>query len=119
MKCRVSSVPIVGVKKPSIILQVSHYFQNRDWDYLWELAAQVRQDVLRWRFIVPYLQGEINWMGGSSRTKDAVEFAVEPGLRFHGTLDLALYYRFQHRENVLFLGGPSENTNLLGVKALF
>jgi hypothetical protein len=98
---------------------VGHYFQDRDWQYLWDLAAQVRWDVLRWHFIVPYIQGEVSWMAGGGRTKDAVEYALEPGLRFHGTLDLELYYRFQHRQNILFFGGPSENESLIGIKTLF
>jgi hypothetical protein len=98
---------------------VGHYFRNRDWQYLWDLAAQARWDVLRWHFIVPYVEGEVNWMAGGGRTKDAVEYALEPGLRFHGTLDLAFYYRFQHRENILVFRGPSENENLIGFKVLF
>jgi hypothetical protein len=96
-----------------------HYFQNRDWQYLWDLAAQVRWDVLRWRRMVPYCQAEINWMAGGGQTKNAVEYAFEPGLRFHGVLDLAVYYRFQHRDNILFFGGPAENENLIGLKTLF
>ena len=96
-----------------------HYFQNRDWQYLWDLAAQVRWDVLRWRRMVPYFQAELNWMSGGGSTKNAGEYAFEPGLRFHGVLDLAVYYRFQHRENILRFGGPSENENLIGFKTLF
>lgn len=98
---------------------VSHFFQNRDWQYLWNLTTQVRWDVLRWYIAVPYIQGEINWMSGGGRTDDALEYAGETGLRFHGALDLALYYRFQKRENVIFFGGPSENQSIVGLKALF
>jgi len=98
---------------------VGHYFQNRDWQYLWDLTAQVRWDALRWHFMVPYVQAEVNWMAGGGQTKNAVEYAFEPGLRFHGVLDMALYYRFQHRENLLFFRGPSENENLIGFKTLF
>jgi len=96
-----------------------HYFNNRDWQYLWNLNAQVRWDLLRWYFIVPYIQGEVNWMSGGGSTPDALEYAAEPGLRFHGALDLAVYYRYQHRKNVLYFRGPSENESLFGVKALF
>jgi hypothetical protein len=98
---------------------VGHYFNNHDWQYLWDLVAKVRWDPLRWRFIVPYLQGEVDWMSGGGSTGDATEYAVEPGLRFHGVLDLAVYYRFQHRQNVLFFRGPSENENLVGLRLLF
>jgi hypothetical protein len=97
----------------------AHYFQNRDWEYLWNLNAQVRWDSFRWYFLIPYLQGEINWQAGGGRTDNTLEYMIEPGLRFHGGMDLALYYRFQHRENVLFFRGPSENESLLGLKAMF
>ncbi len=96
-----------------------HFFDNRDWQYLWNVAAQARWDFLRWRFIIPYLQGELNWLAGGGSTKDAFEYAVEPGLRFHGIFDLALYYRFQHRENVTRFQGPSESQSVVGLKAFF
>lgn len=96
-----------------------HFFNNRDWQYLWDIGAQVRWDPIRWHFIVPYIQGEVNWKSGGGSTRDAAEYAVEPGLRFHGVLDLALYYRYQHRENVRFFRGPSANENLIGIKAMF
>lgn len=96
-----------------------HFFNNRDWQYLWDLGAKVRWDPIRWYFIVPYIQGEVNWQAGGGSTKDATEYAVEPGLRLHGVLDLAIYYRYQHRENVLFFRGPSANENLVGIKAMF
>jgi hypothetical protein len=98
---------------------VGHYFNNRDWQYLWNLTARVRWDPLRWYIVVPYIQGDVNWMSGGGSTGDATEYAVEPGFRFHGVLDLAVYYRFQHRQNVLFFKGPSENQNLFGIRALF
>lgn len=98
---------------------LAHYFYNRDWQYLWNLAAQVRWDLLRWHRVVPYVQGEVNWRSGGGRTDNALEYYVEPGLRFHGILDLALYYRFNHREDVLFFRGPGENLSLVGIKALF
>jgi hypothetical protein len=96
-----------------------HYFNNRDWQYLWNLAARVRWDLVRWHFIVPYIHGAVNWQSGGGSTSDATEYAVEPGLRFHGVLDFALYYRFQHSQNVLFFGGPSQNQSLVGLRILF
>jgi hypothetical protein len=99
--------------------RVGHYFNNRDWQYRWDLAARIRWDLVRWHIVVPYIQGNINWLSGGGSTGDATEYAVEPGLRFHGVLDLAVYYRFQHRQNVLFFRGPSENQNLVGLRILF
>ncbi len=96
-----------------------HFFNNRDWQYLWDIETKVRWDPIRWHFIVPYIQGELNWQSGGGSTSDTVEYAVEPGLRSHGVLDLALYYRFQHQENRLFFRGPSANESLIGIKALF
>jgi hypothetical protein len=98
---------------------VGHYFNNRDWQYLWNVNGQVRWDLLRWYFIVPYIQGEVNWMSGGGSTPDALEYAAEPGLRFHGVLDLVVYYRYQYRKNVLYFKGPSEAESLVGVKVLF
>jgi hypothetical protein len=97
----------------------AHYFSNHDWQYIWNLDAKVRWDLLRWHIIVPYIYGDVKWMSGGGSTGDATEYAVEPGLRFHGVLDLAVYYRFQHQQNVLFFRGPSENQNLVGIRVLF
>lgn len=99
--------------------RAGHFFQDRDWQYLWNLGGQVRWDVLRWYFVVPYLQGEVNWMSGGGNTNDAVEYAVEPGLRFHGSLDLLIYYRFQHKENARYFRGPADDQSMFGIKALF
>ncbi len=96
-----------------------HFFNNRDWQYLWNVNAKIRWDPIRWHFIVPYIEGEMNWQSGGGPTRDTVDYTVEPGLRFHGVLDLALYYRFQHQENRLFFRGPSANESLIGLKALF
>lgn len=98
---------------------VGHFFNNRDWQYLWDASLQVRWDPLRWHIMVPYIQGEVNWMSGGGQTPNALEYALEPGARFHGVLDLAVYVRFQHRKNVLFFQGPSENETLFGFKVLF
>jgi hypothetical protein len=97
----------------------SHYFQNRDWKYLWNLGIQVFWDIFRWYFLVPYLQGEISWLAGGGRTDDALEYAVETGFRLHGVLDVNFYYRFQHQENGLFFRGPGENQSYIGIRALF
>jgi len=98
---------------------VGHYFQNRDWQYLWKVSAQVRWDPLRWRFVVPYVQGEVSWLAGGGRTPDAVEGAAEAGVRLHGPADLIFYYRFQHRENARYFRSPSDNQSLVGVKTWF
>ena len=98
---------------------VGHYFHNSDWRYLWDVMAQVRWDVIRWNFVIPYIQGDVNWMAGGSSTRDSWEYVVEPGLRFHGIFDLAIYYRFQYIKNNLFFLGPSEKQSLIGIKALF
>jgi hypothetical protein len=96
-----------------------HYYQNRDWQYLWNLRGQVRWEPLRWYFLVPYLQAEVAWLAGGGPTPDALEYAVEPGLRFHGGLDLALYFRFQHQENALFFRGPADDQSMFGLRAMF
>lgn len=98
---------------------VGHSFHNRDWQYGWQVNGQVRWDVLRWRFVIPYVQGEVNFLAGQGDTKDAWEGAVEPGLRLHGALDVALYYRFQHVKNNLVFQGANDNQSLLGIKVLF
>jgi hypothetical protein len=100
-------------------MSASHFFDNHDWQYLWRVNGQARWDALRWRFLVPYVAGEINWLAGGGGTGDALEYAVEPGLRFHGVFDVALYYRLQRRENVTFFRGPSATESLIGLKAFF
>jgi len=100
-------------------VSAGHYFQNRDWQYLWNVTGKVRWDPVRVYFAVPYVQAEVSWLAGGGRTDDAVEYAVEPGLRLHGVFDFALYYRFQHQENARFFRGRGENQSLFGIKALF
>jgi hypothetical protein len=100
-------------------VSVGHFFQNRDWQFLWDLTAKAKWDVLRWYFVVPYVEGEIKWLAGGGDTSSALEYSVETGLRFHGVMDLAIYYRFNHRENVRFLHGPSDDQRLIGIKTLF
>ena len=99
--------------------RVAHYFQNRDWQYLWDVGGQVRWDLLRWYFIVPYVQGDLAWLSGGGSTDNALYYSVEPGLRLHGVLDLAAYFRFQHQDNARFFRGPGDNQCIAGIKALF
>jgi hypothetical protein len=98
---------------------VGHFFRNQDWDYNWELTTKVRWDALRWRFIIPYLEGELSWLTGGGNTSDSLEYSLEPGLRLHGILDLAIFYRFQGRDNVLFFRGAPQKQNLFGIKVMF
>jgi hypothetical protein len=44
---------------------------------------------------------------------------VEPGLRLHGVMDLAFFYRWQHRETIRTFQGPLENQSLVGIRVLF
>ena len=97
----------------------SHYYDNQEWPFLWNLETKARWDVLRWRFVVPYLQGGVEWLAAYRGVGDAVEYYVEPGLRLHGTMDLAFFYRFQHQETLFSFRGPTENMNFVGVRALF
>jgi hypothetical protein len=100
-------------------VSVGHFFQNHDWQYLWEVSPKLRWDILRWFFIIPYVQGELTWLYGGGPTGDAVEPAVEAGFRFHGTLDLLIYYRYQRQDNSLFFRGLAEDQSILGVRVLF
>jgi hypothetical protein len=98
---------------------VGHFFRNTDWEYNWEVSTQVRWDALRWRFLIPYLQAELTWLAGAPHTGDSLEYGFEPGVRLHGALDLAIYYRFQSRDNVLYFGGPPQKQSLFGIRVMF
>lgn len=100
-------------------VSLAHYFDTGDWPFNWNLAAEARWDVLRWRFLVPYLAGGLEWLAARCHNQDALEYFVEPGLRFHGVMDLVFYYRFQHRETIKSYRGPTENQNLLGLRVYF
>ena len=52
-------------------------------------------------------------------TGDSLEYGFESGVRLHGALDVAVYYRFQSRDNVLYFGGFPQNQNLFGIKVMF
>lgn len=101
-------------------VSVGHYFQNRDWQYLWNTSLNVRWDLCRWRFLVPYIQGEFCWLVGGGQTSDAVEYAAETGVRFHGGIgDIVPFFRFQHQDNAVVFRGPADTQGILGVKFLF
>jgi hypothetical protein len=100
-------------------VSLGHYFNSIKWPANWNLSAQARWDILRWRFLVPYIQGGLDWINAHRESRDVVEYYVEPGLRFHGVMDLAVFYRWQHRGTIRTFQGPMENQNLLGMRALF
>jgi hypothetical protein len=83
-------------------VSLGHYFNSISWPATWNVAAQARWDILR-----------------RGQSRDVVEYYVQPGVRFHGVMDLAVYYRWQHRETIFSFNGPIENQNLLGFQVLF
>ena len=97
----------------------SHYFDTEDWPFRWNVAAQARWDLLRWRFVVPYLQSGLEWRSAGQAARDTFEYYVEPGVRLKGVMDLLFFYRFQHQESIRSARGPSENQSLIGIRALF
>ena len=97
----------------------SHYFDTEDWPFLWNVAAQARWDLLRWRFVVPYLQSGLEWRSAGQAARDTFEYYVEPGVRLKGVMDLLFFYRFQHQESIRSARGPSENQSLIGIRVLF
>ncbi len=100
-------------------VSLSHYFNSEDWPFLWNIAAQTRWDVLRWRFMVPYVQGGLEWRSAGRANRDTLEYYVESGVRCKGVMDLLLFHRFQHQEAIRSSRGPSENQNLIGIRAVF
>jgi hypothetical protein len=100
-------------------LSLGHFFNNLNWQYLWGLSGQVRWDILRWHAVIPYAQVELAWLSGGGATPDAVNYAAEQGLRFHGRLDLSLYFRFQHQENARYFRSPADNASIIGLRTLF
>ena len=96
-----------------------HYFDTEDWPFLWNVAAQARWDVLRWRFLVPYVQSGVEWRSATGTNRDTFEYYVEPGVRLKGVMDVLLFYRFQHQEAIRTSRGPSENQSLIGIRAMF
>ena len=83
------------------------------------MAAQARWDVLRWRFVVPYLHSGLEWRSAGQAARDAFEYYVEPGVRLQGGHGPALFYRFQHQESIRSARGPSENQSLIGIGSCF
>ncbi len=100
-------------------VSLAHYFNSINWPCTWNVAAQARWDILRWRFMIPYVLGGVEFMDAHRSSRDVVEYFVEPGVRFHGVMDLAFFYRFQHRETIFTFRGPMENQNLVGIQVLF
>jgi hypothetical protein len=100
-------------------VSLGHYFNSMEWPATWNVAAQARWDILRRRYMIPYVAGGLEWMAAHRGSRDVVEYFVEPGLRFHGIMDLALFYRWQHRETVFTFRGPLENQNFVGIRAVF
>ena len=100
-------------------VSLAHYFNSINWPCTWNVAAQARWDILRWGRKIPYVQGGLEWMDAHRGSRDAMEYYVEPGLRFHGVMDLAVFYRWQHRETIFTFRGPMENQNLFGIRVLF
>jgi hypothetical protein len=100
-------------------VSLAHYFNSINWPATWNVAAQARWDILRQKFMVPYVQGGLEFIDAHRQSRDVVEYFVEPGVRLHGVMDLALFYRFQHRETIFTFRGPIENQNLFGIRVLF
>jgi hypothetical protein len=69
--------------------------------------------------MIPFVQAELDFVDAHLHSRDVVEYYVEPGVRFHGVMDLALYYRWQHRETIKTFQGPTENQSLVGIQVLF
>ena len=100
-------------------VSLAHYFDTFRWPCTWNVAAQGRWDLLRWRRLVPYVEGGVEWLDAHRGLRDAVEYYVEPGLRFHGVFDLAVFARWHHRETIFSFRGPAEDQKFVGVRALF
>lgn len=75
-------------------VSLAHYFNSINWPCTWNVAAQARWDILRRRRMIPYVQGGLEFMDAHRKSRDVVEYFVEPGVRFHGVMDLALFYRW-------------------------
>jgi hypothetical protein len=103
-------------------VSLAHYFNSIRWPATWNISAQGRWDILRFGRsgrMIPYVWAGIDWMDAHQGSRDVTEGFVEPGLRFHGVMDLAVFYRFQHRETIFSFRGPTENQNLFGIRVLF
>jgi hypothetical protein len=101
------------------VVSLGHYFNSINWPANWNVSAQARWDILRRGRMIPYVRGGLDFVDAHRHSRDVVEYYVEPGVRFHGVMDLALYYRWQHRETIFTFQGPIENQNLLGIQVLF
>ncbi len=100
-------------------VSLAHYFNSIRWPATWNVAAQARWDILRAKRKIPYVWGGLEWIAAHQGSSDVTECFVETGLRFHGVMDLAVFYRFQHQETIFSFRGPTENRNLIGIRVLF
>jgi hypothetical protein len=107
------------LNKFNAAVSLGHYFNSVSWPATWNVTAQARWDVLRRGHMIPFVEGGLEFADAHRHSQDVVEYYVQPGLRFHGVMDLAVYYRWQHRETILSFNGPTENQNLLGFQVLF
>jgi hypothetical protein len=107
------------LNKLNASVSLGHYFNSINWPATWNVAAQARWDILRRGRMIPFVQGGLEFMDAHRTSRDVVEYFVQPGVRFHGVMDLALYYRWQHRETIFTFRGPIENQNLVGIQVLF
>jgi hypothetical protein len=107
------------VNKFNAQVGLGHFFNTARWPANWNLATEGRWDIFRLRRKIVYVQGGLDWLTATKGSTDVVNYCAEPGLRFHGVMDLAVFYRFQHKENVIIFRGPTENQSLLGIRVIF
>jgi len=100
-------------------VSLAHYFNSINWPATWNVAAQARWDILRWWRMIPYVKGGLEFIDAHRQSTDVVEYFVEQGLRFHGVMDMAFFYRFQHRETIYTFRGPTEGQSFVGLRVLF
>jgi hypothetical protein len=106
----------------NVQLSLGHYFNTIRWPATWNVAVQSRWDILRfgrWGRVIPYVQGGLEWITPQKGSTYVLEYYLEPGLRLHGVMDLALFCRLQHQETIKTFKGPMENQAIFGVRALF
>ncbi len=100
-------------------ISAAHYFQNQNWQYLWNIGGQGRWDICRYGPLVGYVSGGAAWLDGGGATPDGVDGTAETGIRVHGKFDVNLYFRYQHVTMGRKIWGPADNRTLVGVQALF
>jgi hypothetical protein len=92
------------------------YIYTSDYDYDWNAEFGIRWDILRHIKKIPYLEGNLNFLIGSHLD---IEYYLESGIRFSDIGDITPFVRYQHKENVNYFGGYSDNYLLTGVKFEF